>query len=70
METIQSVALAAGLAWGSGIRLYAVLFLAGLMARLGYVELPPGLAVLTHTAVLAASGTEAVTSGLVTVVEG
>ena len=56
METIQSVALAAGLAWGSGIRLYAVLFLAGLMARLGYVELPPGLAVLTHTAVLAASG--------------
>jgi hypothetical protein len=40
---IRSVALAAGLAWGSGIRLYAVLFLAGLMARLGYVELPPGL---------------------------
>ena len=56
MDTLQSVALAAGLAWGSGIRLYAVLFLAGLMARLGYVELPPGLALLTHDAVLAASG--------------
>ena len=56
METLQSVALAAGLAWGSGIRLYAVLFLAGLMARLGYVALPPGLAPLTHSAVLAASG--------------
>jgi hypothetical protein len=53
---IQSVALAAGLAWGSGIRLYAVLFLAGLMARLGYVELPPGLGLLTHPAVLGASG--------------
>jgi hypothetical protein len=53
---IQSVALAAGLAWGSGIRLYAVLFLAGLMARLGYVELPPSLGLLTHPAVLGASG--------------
>jgi hypothetical protein len=56
MDMIQSVALAAGLAWGSGIRLYAVLFLAGLMARLGYVELPPDLALLTHAAVLVASG--------------
>jgi len=53
---MQSVALAAGLAWGSGIRLYAVLFLAGLMARLGYVELPPGLGLLAHPAVLGASG--------------
>lgn len=56
MDTLQSIALAAGLAWGSGIRLYAVVFLAGLMARLGYIELPPGLATLTHPAVLAASG--------------
>ena len=56
MDTLQSIALAAGLAWGSGIRLYAVLFLAGLMARLGYVELPPALGVLTHPAVLGASG--------------
>jgi len=53
---LQSAALAAGLAWGSGIRLYAVLFLAGLMARLGYVELPPDLSLLTHPAVLGASG--------------
>jgi len=56
MDTLQSVALAAGLAWGSGIRLYAVLFLAGIMARLGLVELPPGLVLLSHNAVLAASG--------------
>ena len=55
MDT-ESVALAAGLAWGSGIRLYAVLFLAGLMARLGYVELPPGLGLRAHPAVLSASG--------------
>ena len=56
MDMLQSAALAAGLAWGSGIRLYAVLFLAGLMARLGYVELPPGLVLLAHPAVLGASG--------------
>lgn len=56
MDTIQSVALAAGLAWGSGIRLYAVLFLAGMMARLGYIELPASLEVLEDTAVLGASG--------------
>lgn len=56
MDVLQSVALAAGLAWGSGIRLYAVLFLAGLMARLGYVDLPPALALLSHPAVLGASG--------------
>lgn len=56
MDTLHSVALAAGLAWGSGIRLYAVLFLAGLMAHLGYVELPPALGLLTHPAVLGASG--------------
>ena len=56
MDTLQAAALAAGLAWGSGIRLYAVLFLAGLMARLGYVELPPGLVLLAHPAVLGASG--------------
>jgi hypothetical protein len=56
MDTLQSVALAAGLAWGSGIRLYAVLFLAGLMARLGYVGLPPALGLLSHPAVLGTSG--------------
>ena len=56
MDTLHSAALAAGLAWGSGIRLYAVLFLAGLMARLGYVALPADLGLLTHPAVLGASG--------------
>lgn len=56
MDTLASVALAAGLAWGSGLRLYAVLFLAGLMARLGYIALPPELAVLSHMTVLSASG--------------
>ncbi|MBK7356623.1 DUF4126 domain-containing protein [Propionivibrio sp.] len=56
MDTIQSVALAAGLAWGSGLRLYAVLFAAGLLGRLGYLELPQTLQVLEHPWVIGASG--------------
>jgi hypothetical protein len=46
MDTLQSVALAGGMAWASGIRLYAVVFAAGLLGRLGYVQLPETLQVL------------------------
>jgi hypothetical protein len=56
MDMPEHVALAAGLAWASGVRLYAVLFFAGLLASLGYVDLPEHLRLLTHPAVLAASG--------------
>lgn len=57
MDAVQQVALAAGMAWGSGLRLYAVLFAAGLLGRLGYVDLPPGLEILEHNWVLLAAGT-------------
>lgn len=50
------LALAAALGWASGIRLYAAVFLAGLAGFLGFVELPPGLQVLQHPAVLGVSG--------------
>ncbi|MGE5385200.1 MAG: DUF4126 domain-containing protein [Betaproteobacteria bacterium] len=56
MDTIQQVALASGLAWGSGLRLYAVLFAAGMLGRLGYIELPQMLQVLQHPWVLIAAG--------------
>lgn len=56
MDLVGSVAMAAGLAWASGLRLYAVLFLAGLLGRLGYVDLPDSLQVLSHWLVLGASG--------------
>jgi Domain of unknown function (DUF4126) len=56
MELIDSAALAAGLAWASGIRLYAGLFFAGLLAKFGLLTLPPGLAMLSHDWVLGASG--------------
>jgi hypothetical protein len=56
MNELSNLALAGGLAWASGIRLYATLFLAGMLGRLGYVDLPPGLAVLSHNWVLIVSG--------------
>jgi hypothetical protein len=52
----QLAAIAATLGFASGIRLYAVLFIVGFAGYLGYVSLPPGLAVLAHPLVLAASG--------------
>lgn len=56
MNLLPNLALAGGLAWASGIRLYATLFIAGLLGRLGYVTLPPGLEVLSHDGVLITSG--------------
>lgn len=56
MELLQQVALAAGLAWASGIRVYAVLFLAGLLGRFGFLELPAHLLVLEHPVVLGVAG--------------
>ena len=56
MEIIQSIALACGMAWASGMRLYAVLFSAGLLGRLGYLTLPPALKVLENPWILGLSG--------------
>ncbi|SDM72414.1 protein of unknown function [Oryzisolibacter propanilivorax] len=50
------LALAAALGWASGFRLYAVVFLVGVMGAAGWLALPAGLSVLMHPAVLAASG--------------
>ena len=46
MDMAQTIALSAGLAWASGLRLYLVVFLAGALAHLGYLQLPDTLAVL------------------------
>jgi hypothetical protein len=56
MDTAQLVAIAAGLGWASGLRLYAVVFLTGLAGHLGWVELPAGLQLLQGLPVLIASG--------------
>jgi hypothetical protein len=56
MDTPQLLALAGALGWASGFRLYAAVFLTGLAGWMGWVQLPPGLHVLQHPAVLVASG--------------
>jgi len=56
MVALPSVALAGVLSWASGFRLYAALFIAGLLQRLHFVALPPKLEILAHTPVLAATG--------------
>lgn len=52
----QLIALAAVLGFASGIRLYAVLLVVGLAGYAGWVQLPPGLQVLSHPAVLVVAG--------------
>lgn len=56
MLATSSIALAGVLSWASGFRLYAALFIAGLLDRLQVVTLPDQLAVLSHTPVLVATG--------------
>lgn len=56
MDTLSQLALAGGLAWGSGIRLYATIFIVGLLGRFDALDLPQQLAILEHTWVLTASG--------------
>jgi hypothetical protein len=56
VELLAEIAIAAALAWASGIRLYATLFLVGLAGYLGWVQLPDYLSLLQNPLVLAASG--------------
>ncbi len=56
MDIVQSVALAGGLAWASGIRLYAVLFTAGMLGHFGYLDLPSTLQVLENPLVMGVAG--------------
>lgn len=56
MDALSQLALAGGLAWASGIRLYVTILVVGLLGRYGYLHLPEPLLVLQHTWVLAAAG--------------
>ena len=53
---LPDIAVAAALAWGSGLRAYAVIFAVGLAGALAWVELPEHLRLLGHPLVLGASG--------------
>lgn len=56
MDAISSFALASGLAWASGFRLYATVCVLGLLSHFHYVQLPPALTVLGHPVVIGVAG--------------
>jgi hypothetical protein len=56
VEPLSAIALSAGLAWASGLRLYLVVFLAGTLSYFGYLHLPSTLDVLQHPLVIGVAG--------------
>jgi hypothetical protein len=53
---VEQIALGMGLAWASGINLYAAILTLGLLASTGQIDLPPGLDLLANPLVIAAAG--------------
>ena len=56
MDMVQTIALSAGLAWASGLRLYLVVFLAGALSYFGYLQLPTTLSMLQNPLVIGVAG--------------
>lgn len=56
MDMVQTIALSAGLAWASGLRLYLVVFLAVALAYFGYLQLPTTLSMLQNPLVIGVAG--------------
>jgi len=53
MDTLQTLSLAMGTAWASGLNLYATVATLGLAGSAGMIQLPPNLQVLTEPLVIA-----------------
>ena len=56
METVSIIAAAMGVAWASGINLYAAILMLGLMGSTGAIDLTPELQILQNPGVLIAAG--------------
>jgi hypothetical protein len=55
-QITATLAMTMGLAWASGINLYATLLTLGLLANTGNIDLPPDLQIVANPLVLAAAG--------------
>ncbi len=55
-QIISIIALTMGVAWASGINLYATILMLGLMGATGNMDLPAGLEILQDPLVIAAGG--------------
>lgn len=56
MDTINVIALTLGVAWASGINLYAAILTLGILGAGGYTQLPPSLQILQDPMVIGAAG--------------
>lgn len=56
MDAISSFALAGGLSWASGLRLYLTVFIIGMLAKFGYIDLPSSLNILNNPVVIGVAG--------------
>ncbi len=56
MPALETVALTTAVGWGSGINLYATVFMLGLLSQTGHLTLPPDLQILADPLVMAAAG--------------
>jgi hypothetical protein len=53
---IQTIALTMGVAWASGINLYAAILVLGIMGSTGNIALPPDLMILTDPLIISGAG--------------
>ncbi|MFT5395325.1 MAG: hypothetical protein ACI85N_000509 [Gammaproteobacteria bacterium] len=56
MDTVQYIALSMGVAWASGINLYAAVLMLGYLGTTGNIDLPPEMMVVTDPLVMSAAG--------------
>ena len=56
MDITQTIALTLGVAWASGINLYAAILMLGYLGTTGSLDLPPDLQILTNPLVMLAAG--------------
>jgi hypothetical protein len=56
MDITQTIALTMGVAWASGINLYAAIFMLGYLGSTGNIDLPPELQLLANPVVMLAAG--------------
>ena len=55
-QIVTVIAMSMGVAWASGINLYAAILMLGIMGATGNADLPPGLQVLSDPMVIGAAG--------------
>ena len=56
MDITQTIALTMGVAWASGINLYAAIVMLGYLGSTGNIDLPPELQILTNPVIILAAG--------------